>query len=87
METKSNALKGTTPLDHAKGQILNQIALLAEQPLDDVTMGTATPFERGRIMTEGEGRKVIKHYRKIYNSLAVMWGGDEGFDVDAEIQE
>ena len=87
MKTRSLKSDGETPLEHAKGQILNQIALLAEQPLDDVTMGTATPFERGRIMTEGEGRKVIKHYRKIYNSLAVMWGGDEVFDVDAEIQE
>tara|TARA_B100001063_G_C16665466_1_gene503367 strand:- start:39 stop:302 length:264 start_codon:yes stop_codon:yes gene_type:complete len=86
MKTKSTALKGTTPLDHAKGQILSQIALLAEQPLDDVTMGAVTPFERGRIMTEGEGKKVIKHYRKIYNSLAVNWGGDEGFDVDAEVE-
>ena len=87
MKAKSNALKGTTPLDHAKGQILNQIMALAEQSMDEAKQGWVTPFFSGEIMTNGEAKKVIKHYRKIYNSLAVQWGGDEGFDVDAEIQE
>jgi hypothetical protein len=87
MKFESQALKGTTPLEHARGQILNEIMALAEQPLDDARQGWVTPYKRGHVMTEGEGKTVIKHYRKIYNSLAVRWGGDEYFDVDAEVNE
>ena len=86
MKTRSLKSDGETPLEHAKGQVLNQIMALAEQSIDDAKQGWVTPFARGVIMTDGEAKKVIKHYRKIYNSLAIKWGGDEGFDVDAEIK-
>ena len=87
MKAKSNALKGTTPLDHAKGQILNQIMALAEQSMDEAKQGWVTPFESGEIMTNGEAKRSSSTIAKSINSLAVQWGGDEGFDVDAEIQE
>ena len=86
IKTRSLASQGTTPLEHAKGHILNEVYWLAHQSLDDTKQGWVTPFARGEIMTDGEAKKVIKHYRKIYNKLAVQWDlatpSDELLEVD-----
>ena len=49
MKFESQALKGTTPLEHARGQILNEIMALAKQPLDDARQGWVTPYKRGPV--------------------------------------
>ena len=90
MKTRSLRSEGVTPLEHAKGHILNEVYALAHQSIDDAKQGWVTPFARGEIMTDGEAKKVIKHYRKIYNKLSVQWGfatpSDELLDVDAEVK-
>ena len=57
MKTRSLRSESVTPLEHAKGHILNEIYALAHQSIDDAKQGWVTPFARGEIMTNGEAKK------------------------------